>query len=65
MIRRGNKNANHKKTSANSNIYFNAKNNVIKFIEDYGSMILEAKKLAEQTKPPETDRDNNSNELIN
>ena len=32
-----------KKTLANINIHFNARNNAIKFIEDYGSMILEAK----------------------
>ena len=37
-----------KKTLANINIHFNARNNAIKFIEDYGSMILEAKKLARQ-----------------
>ena len=36
------------KTLANINIHFNARNNGIKFIEDYGSMILEAKKLARQ-----------------
>ena len=47
-IRRGNKNANQKKILANINIHFNARNNVIKFIEDYGSMILEAKKLAKE-----------------
>ena len=33
---------------ANINIDFNARNNAIKFIEDYGSVILEAKKLAKQ-----------------
>ena len=48
VIRRGNKNANQRKTLANINIDFNARNNTIKFIEDYGSMILEAKKLARQ-----------------
>ena len=48
IIRRGNKNANQRKTLANINIHFNARNNAIKFIEDYGSMILEAKKLARQ-----------------
>ena len=32
-----------KKTLANINIHFNARNNAIKFIEDYGSKILEAK----------------------
>ena len=48
IIRKGNKNAEQKKTLANINIYFNARNNTIKFIEDYGSMILEAKKLAKE-----------------
>ena len=48
VIRRGNKNADQKKTLANINIHFNARNNAIKFIEDYGSMILEAKKVARQ-----------------
>ena len=47
-MRRGNKNANKKKALANINIPFNARNNAIKFIEDYGSMILEAKKLARE-----------------
>ena len=45
IIGKGNKNAEQKKTLANINIHFNARNNAIKFIEDYGSMILEAKKL--------------------
>ena len=48
IIQKGNKNANQKKTLANINIHFNARNNAIKFIEDYGSMILEAKKLAKE-----------------
>ena len=48
IIRKGNKNANQKNTLANSNSHFNARNNAIKFIEDYGSMILEAKKLAKE-----------------
>ena len=43
VIRRGNKNANQRKTLANINIHFNPRNNAIRFIEDYGSMILEAK----------------------
>ena len=47
IIQRGNENAN-KKTLANINIHFNARNSAIKFIEDYGSMILEAKKLAKE-----------------
>ena len=48
IIRKGNKSANQKHTLANINIHFNARNNAIKFIEDYGSMILEAKKLAKE-----------------
>ena len=48
MIRRGNKSANQKRTLANINIYYNARDNEIKFIEDYGSMILEAERLAKQ-----------------
>ena len=37
-----------KKTLANINIRFNARNSAIKFIEDYGSMILEARELAKE-----------------
>ena len=48
-IRRGNKNANQKRTLANINILFNARDNAIKFIEDYGSMILEAKITGKRT----------------
>ena len=48
IIRRGNKSAKQKNTLANINIHFNARGSVIKFIEDYGSMILEAKKLAKE-----------------
>ena len=47
-IRRGNKSANKKRTLANINIHYNARNSVIKFIENYSSMILEAKKLAKE-----------------
>ena len=36
------------KSFANMNVLVNARNNAIKFIEDYGSMILEAKRLAKQ-----------------
>ena len=39
---------NKKKTLANINILLNDRNNVIKFIENYSSMILEAKRLAKQ-----------------
>ena len=38
----------NKKTLANINFLFNARNNAIKFIEDYDSIILEAKILAKQ-----------------
>ena len=48
IIRKGNKNAEQKNTLANINIHFNARNNAIKFIEDYGSIILEAKRLAKE-----------------
>ena len=48
IIRKGNKNANQKNTLANINILSNARNNATKFIEDYGSMILDAKKLAKE-----------------
>ena len=41
---------NKKKTLANINILFNARNNAIKFIEDYASMILEAKRKATEGK---------------
>ena len=47
-IRRGNKNASQKRTFANINILFYARDNVIKYVEDYSSMILEAKKLARE-----------------
>ena len=47
-IRRGNKNASQKRTLANINILFNARDNVIKYIEDYSSMILEAQRLARE-----------------
>ena len=44
-IRKGNKSVNQKRTLANINILFNARDNAIKYYEDYSSMILEAKKL--------------------
>ena len=46
IIRIENKNDDQKRTLANINILFNARNNAIQFIQDYGSMILEAKRLA-------------------
>ena len=57
-IRKGNKSNEQRKTLANINILFNARNNAIKFIEEYGSMILEAK-----TKT--TEGGNNSEGLLN
>ena len=47
-IRRGNKNASQERILANINILFNTRENVIKYIEDYSSLILEAKKLARE-----------------
>ena len=47
-IRKGNKNAEQKKILANINMLYNARDSAIKFIEDYGSMILEAKKQAKE-----------------
>ena len=44
--RRGNRNEEQKKTLVDINILFTARNNTIKFIDDYSSMILEAKRLA-------------------
>ena len=48
IIQIGNKNANQKKVLANANILYNARNSAIKFIQEYGSMILEAKRPAKQ-----------------
>ena len=48
IIRIRNENYNQKKVLANANILFNGRNSAIKFIEDYGSMILEAKRLAKE-----------------
>ena len=47
-IRKGHKSANQKRTLANINILLNARDNAIRFIEDYGSTILEAKRLARE-----------------
>ena len=47
-IRQGNKNVEQRQTLANLNMFYNAREEAIKFIEDYGSMILEAKKLARE-----------------
>ena len=48
IIRIGNKNNNQKRVLANAYILFNRRNSAIKFIEDYGSMIFEAKRLAKE-----------------
>ena len=48
IMRKGNKNAEQRITLTNINILYSARNNAIKFIEDYGSMILEVKKLARE-----------------
>ena len=47
-IRKRGKSAKHKETLANINILFNARNNAIELIEEYGSMILETKRRAKQ-----------------
>ena len=46
LIRIGNKNENQKRNLVNINIFYNARDNAIQFIRDYGGMILEAKKQA-------------------
>ena len=46
LIRRENKNNIQRQTFNNINNLYNARDIAIKFIEDYGSMILEAKRLA-------------------
>ena len=45
MIRKRNKTNQQRKTLSNINISFNGRNYAIIFVEDYGSMILEAKKM--------------------
>ena len=44
FMRRGNKNQEQRQAFNNINNLYNARDMVIKFIENYGSMILEAKK---------------------
>ena len=46
LIRIGNKNGNQKRTLANINVFYNARDNAIQFIQDYGRMILEATEQA-------------------
>ena len=53
IIRKGNKNPRQKRTISNIENHFNARNSAIKFIEDYGSMILEAKILAKESQEGE------------
>ena len=48
IIRIGNKNNNQKRTLANINMFNNARDNAIQFIQDYGRMILDAKKLVRE-----------------
>ena len=48
IIRKGYENPLQKKTLPNIENHFNGKESTIKFIEDYGSMILEAKRLAKE-----------------
>ena len=48
MIRRGNKNNIQRETLNNINNLYNERDMTIKFIEVYGSMILEAKRIARQ-----------------
>ena len=48
IIRKGYKNPLQKKTLPNIENHFNGRESAIKFIEDYGSMILEAKRLAKE-----------------
>ena len=50
IIRKGYKNSTQKKTLSNIENHFNARESAIKFFEDYGLMILEAKKLAREQK---------------
>ena len=48
IIRIENKNDNQKRTLGNINMFYNARDNAIKFIQDYGGMILEANRLAKE-----------------
>ena len=47
-IRKGIKNVEQRQTLVTLNMLYNSREEAIKFIEDYGSMILEAKKLARE-----------------
>ena len=48
FIRRGNKNREQRQALNNINNLYNVRDMAIKFMEDYGSMILEAKKIVKQ-----------------
>ena len=48
IIRKGYKNSVQKKILSNIEKHFNARENAIKFIEDYGSRVLEARRLAKE-----------------
>ena len=48
LIRRGNKNQEQRQSLNNTNNLYNVRDMAITFIEDYGSMILEAKEMARQ-----------------
>ena len=50
LIQLGNKNDNQKRTLANINVFYNARDNAIQFIHDYSRMILEAKNQALEEK---------------
>ena len=57
MIWKGNKNQEQKRTLENPYMLFNGRNDSIKFIEGYGSMILEAKKGLLKNKQNKTEQD--------
>ena len=48
IIRKGNKNSVQKRILSNIENHYDARESVIKFIEDYGTMVLEAKRLVKQ-----------------
>ena len=48
IIRKGNKNSVQKRILSNIENHYDARESVIKFIEDYGTMVLETKRLVKQ-----------------
>ena len=64
IIRKGNKNSVQKTTLSNIENHFNARESAIKFIEDYGSMILEARKLAREDQKGEGLKILTSNQIL-